>query len=263
MLARREPQAARHGEQEPVADTGAVGVDEGAEAVEVERADAHAGDAARERPPEPVVGRRCAGQAGEPFAHGARGRPEPVGVVLDDDHDVRCLAVGRMHEPGDDPHPEDDPVGAHDAQVHALGVGLAAQKPRVALEGLGQVVGVDEVGERAGFDQDVAEVEERGELGVGGEHAPVEGHDGHADGGVVGHGGPEVGVRRARVRRRPAVGGVGQPGDEPGHELVEGRLQPLGALDPGHAEHGGRLVAQEGQADGEHVRRGRRTGPPR
>ena len=51
VVARREPQAARDGEQEPVADRRAVGVDERAEAVEVERADADPGDAARERAP--------------------------------------------------------------------------------------------------------------------------------------------------------------------------------------------------------------------
>ena len=39
---------------------------------------------------------RRAGQAGEPFAHRARGRPEPVGVVLEDDDDVRRLAVRRV-----------------------------------------------------------------------------------------------------------------------------------------------------------------------
>ena len=98
VLARRQPQAARHGEQEPVADRGAVGVDERAEAVEVEGADADAGDAVRERPREPVLGDRRAGQAGEPFAHRARGRPEPVGVVLEDDDDVRRRPVGRVGE---------------------------------------------------------------------------------------------------------------------------------------------------------------------
>jgi hypothetical protein len=85
VLARRQPQAARHGEQEAVADIGAVGVDERAEAVEVEGADADAGDAAREGAAEPVLGDGGAGEAGEPFAHGTRGRPEPVGVVLEDD----------------------------------------------------------------------------------------------------------------------------------------------------------------------------------
>jgi hypothetical protein len=98
---------------------------------------------------------------------------------------------------GDDAHPEDDAVGTHDAQVHALGVGLAAQQPGVALQHLGQVVGVHEVGERAGLGQQVAELEECGELGVGGEHAAIQGHDGHAHRRVVGHGEAQVDPRRA------------------------------------------------------------------
>ena len=73
VVARGEPQTACHREQEPVADRGAVGVDERAEAVEIERADADPGDAACERAPEPVVGHRRARQAGELLTHRARG----------------------------------------------------------------------------------------------------------------------------------------------------------------------------------------------
>ena len=121
---------------------------------------------------------------------------------------MRRLAVRPAGQRGDDPHPDDQPVRPHDAGVHALGVGLAAQQPHPALQDLGQVVGVDEVGERAGLDQEVTEVEELAQRGVGREHAPVERDDGDADRRVLDHGEPQVGRTRAGGHARRYGGGT-------------------------------------------------------
>ncbi len=199
------------------------------------RSTAHTPDGVRravERAVQPLLGLRLARQVGEVVAAGGVHQPGGADLalrdVLDEHLDVRLRTVGPADHRAHDVHPQHGGVGAHQPHVDAHDVDLARDEPLAQPQHLAEVVGVDEVGQRA---VRPAHVERRDQRGVADERGTVERHQPDPVRGLLERG-PEVPVVQ------PAAGGqVGRPAvvaagfahpplavgaGEPGGELVEG-----------------------------------------